>query len=117
MYSESVTDDDIPILRDRLIGWLINVASTNSSQMVIKKLCSTSVVFFLRFPENWKHCVRHVICSLCIGRVVPVEDLPKLPASDILLRKADNRSKITALWFSAILVEEVGKVDGKNIKK
>lgn len=48
---------------------------------------------------------------------MPVEDLAKLPSSDILLRKADSRSKITALWFSAILVEEVGKVDGKNVKK
>lgn len=117
MSSESVTEDDIPILRDRLIGWIVNVASTTSSQMVIKKLCSTSVVFFLRFPESWQNCIRHVICSLCLGRVVLAEDLPKLPSSDHLLRKANNRSKITALWFSAILVEEVGKVDGKNIKK
>lgn len=117
MGSESVTEEDVPILRDRLIGWLINVASTNSSQMVIKKLCSTSVVFFLRFPESWQNLIRHVVCSLCLGRVVPVEELERLPTSDLLLRKADSRSKITALWFTAILVEEVGKVDGKNVKK
>lgn len=117
MDSESVTEDDIPVLRDRLVSWLINVASTTSSQMVIKKLCSTSVVFFMRFPESWQNCIRHVICSLCLGHAVPIEDLAKLPSSDILLHKATHRSKITALWFSAILVEEVGKVDGKNIKK
>jgi hypothetical protein len=75
------------------------------------------VVFFLRFPEYWDCCIRQVVCSLCLGRVIPDAELPQIPSSDKVLKAADSGRKIPALWFSAILVEEVGKVDAKNIKK
>ncbi|KAL7267262.1 member of the karyopherin-beta, partial [Rhizina undulata] len=113
---ESVSEEDIPVLRDRLINWLVTLTYENPSQLVIKKLSATLVTFFIRFPQTWPDCMRHLICSLSVGRVVPQDKLEKLPPSDQLLRKTSVKGKITALWFSAILVEEVGKVDAKNIK-
>jgi len=115
--SGSLSPKDIPILRDRLIDWLVRFNSLGLAQLVIRKLCSTLVVFFIRFPDYWDDCIRHIICSLCSGRFVSAAELPQLPSSEKLLEVAEPRIKITALWFSAILVEEVGKVDSRNIKK
>lgn len=115
--SGSLSPKDIPILRDRLIDWLVRFSSLGLAQLVIRKLCSTLVVFFIRFPDYWDDCIRHIICSLCFGRFVSAAELPQLPPSEILLEVAEPRMKITALWFSAVLVEEVGKVDSRNVKK
>ncbi|KAG0637530.1 hypothetical protein HOY80DRAFT_262725 [Tuber brumale] len=113
--SASLSPKDIPILRDRLIDWLVRFNSLGLAQLVVRKLCSTLVVFFIRFPHYWDDCLRHIICSLCFGRFVSTAELPQLPPSGKLLKVAEPRMKITALWFSAILVEEVGKVDSRNL--
>lgn len=39
-----------------------------------------------------------------------------MPASSRLLSTMGPGAKLAALWFTTILVEEVGKVDTKNIK-
>jgi hypothetical protein len=104
------------VLRTRLISWLVKLVTEDSSPLVIKKLCSTLVVFFIRFPESWPDCVRHLTCCLFAGRAVSAAEALDMPPSSQLLKTMKPSAKLGALWFAAILVEEVGKVDTKNIK-
>ncbi|KAI5790106.1 hypothetical protein EDC01DRAFT_114272 [Geopyxis carbonaria] len=107
----SIPEDDIFILRDRLIAWLLKFVSNGSSQLVIRKLCSTLVVFFIRFPEAWPHLIRHIICCLYLGRVGTLVEFQALPKSREILQSVSSVGKLAALWFTTILVEEVGKID------
>ncbi|KAA8911147.1 armadillo-type protein [Sphaerosporella brunnea] len=113
---KSVSEDDVPVLCAKLIGWLVSLLNENSPPLVVKKLCSTLVVFFIRFADAWADCIRHLICCLAVGRAGPVEEFAEMPPSPRLLVSMKPNAKLAALWFTAILVEEVGKVDTKNIK-
>ena len=104
------------VLLDTLINWIVKAVAEGSTALVIKKLCSTLAVFFIRFPGKWTHCIRHLICCLCGHRVSP-DDIDSCPSTIKLLRKASSAQKIVALWFCAIFLEEVSKLDSKNIKK
>jgi hypothetical protein len=104
------------LLCTKLVGWLVRLINEDAPPLVVKKLCSTLVVFFIRFAEAWAGCIRHIICCLAAGRAGSVEEFTDMPPSAQLLASMKPNAKLAALWFSAILVEEVGKVDTKNIK-
>jgi len=110
---ESLLEDDVPVLRNRLIGWLVKLVNEGLPKLIAKKLCSTLAVFFIRFPESWTDCIRHLLCCLAAGHVKEFVDFPPLA---VLLRSVSPDAKLATLWFAAILVEEVGKIDTKNIK-
>jgi hypothetical protein len=110
---ESLSEGDIPVLRNRLIGWLVKLVNEGSPKLVVKKLCSTLAVFFVRFPESWIDCIRHILCCFAAGHVEEFVDFPPLT---VLLQSVNPDAKLATLWFAAILVEEVGKIDTKNIK-
>ena len=113
---ESLSEEYIPVLCTRLVGWLVRLVDEDASSLVVKKLCSTLVVFFIRFPESWPNCLRHLIYCLSVGQARSVTEIPDAPSPSRLLRTMKPGAKLAALWFAAILVEEVGKVDTKNIK-
>jgi hypothetical protein len=104
------------VLCTKLVGWLVRLINEDAPPLVVKKLCSTLVVFFIRFAEAWTDCIRHIVCCLAAGRAGPVEEFADMPPSAQLLASMKPSAKLAALWFTAILVEEVGKVDTKNIK-
>jgi len=104
------------VLCTRLIAWLVRIVNEGAPPLVVKKLCSTLVVFFVRFADSWANCVRHLICCLAAGRAAPESEFADMPASSRLLSTMGPGAKLAALWFTTILVEEVGKVDTKNIK-
>lgn len=79
--------------------------------MVTKKLCSTLVTFFLRPTVNWTKCVRHIICALNTSHEVHEEGLDDFgPTIDIIQTLSPAQLK-AALWFTSMLVEEVGKTE------
>lgn len=104
------------MLCTRLIGWLVRVVAEGAPPLVVKKLCSTLVVFFVRFADSWANCIQHLICCLAAGRAGFETEFVDMPASTHLLSTMEPGAKLAALWFATILVEEVGKVDTKNIK-
>lgn len=112
---ESVSEDDVPILCTRLVGWLVKLVEQDAPALVIKKICSTLVVFFIRFSGSWPNCIRHLVCCLAAGRAGRAEEFAGMPTSTHLLKQLDAQGKLALLWFTANLVEEVGKVDTKNI--
>ncbi|KAF8469007.1 hypothetical protein BDZ91DRAFT_81751 [Kalaharituber pfeilii] len=114
-FGLGLAEADVFVLLDTLIGWLIRLVSAGATTMVVKKLCSTLAVFFTRFPDKWTHCTRHLICCLCNHRTPP-DAIDSCPPTKELLEKATSIQKIVALWFSAIFLEEVSKIDTRNIK-
>lgn len=113
---KSISEDDATVLCRRLVDWLVKLVDQESAPMVIKKLCSTLVGFFIRFTEFWPHCIRHLVCCFATGRVRPAEEFAGAPLSSVLLRTIGPGAKQAVLWFAAILVEEVGKIDVRNIE-
>ncbi|CCX34609.1 armadillo-type protein [Pyronema domesticum] len=113
---ESLSEEDIPGLCQRLVGWLVKFVNEDTPPLAVKKLCSTLVVFFIRFSETWTECIRTLVCCLAAGRTCSEEEIKHMPPSAHLLQTMKPGAKLVTLWFSATLVEEIGKVDMKNIK-
>jgi hypothetical protein len=115
--SESLNVIDAEILLSRLIGWLIRCIDELAGPLVIRKLCSTLVVYFLHFSSSWTRCVQHIIYSLCTGESVPTAALGQAPSVSVLVRMLPVEKALAALWFSTALADEVGKTEANHIKQ
>lgn len=114
---ESLSPSDAKALLERLINSLIRCLNRDVGPIVIRKLCSTLVVYFLQFSSLWTRCVRHLIQSLSMGEATSTELLDQSPDTGVLVGRLSSTNALAALWFSAALAEEVGKTDGNNIKQ
>ena len=101
-------------LLQRLLTWLIQLVQVGDGPLVIKKLCSSLVAYFLRASTSWDRCLRHVICCLVVGRYYPHSHLEQLAPTVELLAQSNPLQLKTSLWFSTTLVEEVGKTNSNN---
>ncbi|TDZ25019.1 Importin beta-like protein [Colletotrichum orbiculare MAFF 240422] len=97
--------------RHNLVGWLIKSLTNGSSAMVIRKLCSALVTFFLYFPKQWELCIRHLCCSLCEGVPASQESVLSPVNFSGFLSDADPRKLHAAVWFCGTLVDEAAKVE------
>ena len=116
-FRESLEPDSAQSLLYRLVSWLIRLISQSEGPLVVRKICSTLVVFFLRFPSSWELCVRHLLCSLYKGDAVPLTSIDQYPATPALVRALNKSQAVAALWFISTLVEDVGKTDSNNIRQ
>lgn len=85
--------------------------------MVIRKLCSTLVVYFLQFSATWTLPVKHLVLCLCADQFVPTADVKNAPELQQLVSQLSPQKVSAALWFTTTLAEEVSKTDGNNIKQ
>jgi hypothetical protein len=113
---ESLSPLDAKALLDQLIDWLIRHADPMIGPLVVRKLCSTLVVYFLHFSSLWPNCVKHLIQSMCIGKAIPVESLDRTPDIMVLVERLTPQKASAVLWFCTALAEEVGKTDANHIK-
>lgn len=84
---------------------------------MLRKLCSTLVAYFLRFPLLWERCVRHLVSSFYRGDLASLETLDQLAPTAELVTRLEQRQTVTLLWFCSTLVEDVGKVDSKSMEQ
>jgi hypothetical protein len=115
--SESLSAVDAEILLNCLIGWLVRCLDEHASPLVIRKLCSALVVYFLHFSSSWTRCVQHIIYSLCTSESIPARAHEQAPSISVLVRKLPAGKALAALWFSTTLADEVGKTDANHIKQ
>jgi hypothetical protein len=113
---ESLSLLDAKALLNQLINWLIRHADPMTGQLVVRKLCSTLVVYFLHFSSLWPNCIKHLIHSLCIGEAAPLESLDRTSDITVLVERLTSQKASAALWFSTALAEEVGKTDANHIR-
>jgi hypothetical protein len=85
--------------------------------LVVRKLCSALVAYFLQFSTSWTNCVKHLICCLYSDKAVPYSALDEAPDVAVLLQTLSNPKAVAIFWFAATLVEEVGKTDSNSMKQ
>ena len=112
-----MSENDAQALLQNLLGWLIRCLDSGEGALVVRKLCSTLVAYFLQFSVSWSRCVKHVMYCLCVGQPTPYEALDEAPESTLLIRNISNEKAVVIFWFAATLVEEVGKTDSNSMKQ
>ncbi|PQE11950.1 importin 13 protein [Rutstroemia sp. NJR-2017a BVV2] len=115
--SQSLNEEDAQTVLQRIIGWLIRSLSSGSGPLVIRKLCTTLVTYFLHFSSSWARCIPHLIYCLCLGEAVPYRKLEDAPSTAVLSQNLTDDKSLAVLWFAATLVEEVGKTDRNSMKQ
>ncbi|TVY44332.1 Importin beta-like protein [Lachnellula occidentalis] len=116
--AQSLGDEDVRALLQTLVGWLVRCVENAEGPLVMRKLCSTLVSYFLQFSMSWKRCVKHLMYCLCTKRAVPYDDaLSESPDIAVLAAELSNETAIAIFWFASSLVEEVGKTDSSLMKQ
>lgn len=113
--SSTLAEDDAKQLLQSLIGWFVRSLADGSGAIVIRKLASALVTFFIQFPHLWPGCVRHLLYCLDLGRAVPRDESKNAPTSN-LLSSLNESSFLAAIWFITVLVEDVAKTEMKSQK-
>ncbi|KAH6671633.1 armadillo-type protein [Plectosphaerella plurivora] len=110
--SESLQEGDALELLANLLSWLRASLVNGAGPMVVRKLTSALVTFFLHFPSLWRHCVRDLCAALSCSDATgqPISGSTGLESLDLL----DKHRLRVVLWFSSALVEEVGKIDSNT---
>lgn len=106
-----------PLLH-RLLHWLTLRVNAGEGPLVIKKICTSLVAYFLHPTVMWNRCLLHLVCCLHQGDAVDYEQLMSSHDQDAT-QVIPNLSKgqlLTALWFAVTLVEEVGKTNYASIQ-
>jgi len=111
-----LSEDDSKELLLNLIQWFVRSLGDGSGPLVIRKLCSALVTYFIHFSQLWSNCVHHLVYCLDIGRAVAIDDAKDAsPAPDIIAGLDESKLQ-AALWFAASFVEETGKTDMNSPK-
>lgn len=114
---KSLSDDDAEALLQTLIGWLIRRLENGEGALVVRKLCSTLVAYFLQFSIAWNKCVKHLMYCLCSGQAIRYGELDDSPNTMILVQRLAPEQAVVIFWFASNLVEEVGKTDSNSMKQ
>ena len=110
-------DEGAALLLDRLLLWLIRLVQAGEGPLVIRKLCTALVAYFLRPEASWKHCIRHIACCFAAGDVSSGHILSQSTPMATVIEGLNQAQLVTTMWFAAGLVEEVGKTDSSSIQK
>ncbi|CAJ2505947.1 Uu.00g000770.m01.CDS01 [Anthostomella pinea] len=116
LNTERLPDDDARSVLQTLITWLINSLQDGSGPVVVRKLCSALVTYFIHYSHTWVKCVRHIIHCLDLNASVPVDDVRDVAPIEHLVQALEPRKFLAASWFAAALAEETEKVDTKSTK-
>lgn len=114
--SSDLAEGDASQLLQSLTGWFVRSLTEKSGAVVIRKLASALVTFFIQFSHLWPGCVRHLLYCLDIGHVVARDESENAPTSD-LISSLSETSLLGAIWFITVLVEEVARTEMKSQKR
>ncbi|KAI0115812.1 armadillo-type protein [Nemania sp. FL0031] len=114
LNTESLSDDDALSVLRNLITWLINSLGDGSGPIVIRKLCSALVAYYIHYSHTWSKCIRHLIHSLDHNAVVPIEEGAGSLPLERVIPELSTQKFMAASWFAAALAEEIEKVDTKS---
>lgn len=85
--------------------------------LVVRKLCSTLVAYFIQFSTSWSNCVKHIMYCMCVNEALPYDQLSAAPETSLLIQNVSNEKAVAIFWFAATLVDEIGKMDSNNMKQ
>ena len=114
---KSLDESEASQVLSQILSWIVVCVQRGSTQMVVRKLCSTLVVYFLQFSAFWSLPVKHLVLCLCADQFVATTDVQDAPEVLQLISQLSPQKLSATLWFTTILAEEVSKTDGNNIKQ
>ncbi|KAI2642789.1 armadillo-type protein [Xylaria nigripes] len=116
LNTEKLPDDDALSVLQNLITWLVRSLSDGSGPIVIRKLCSALVTYYIHYSHTWFRSVRHLLDCLDRNAAVSIQELDdNLPVEQVI-RRLDSQKFLAATWFAASLAEETEKVDTRSAK-
>jgi len=89
----------------------------NVGVVVIRKLCSTLVTYFLYFSVEWTECIKHLMYCLCTNQGVQYDLLKDAPDVSVLVQSLSHQRAFAVLCFAAGLADEIGKIDLNSLKQ
>ena len=113
---DTLSDEDAAVLLNTLIQWLIQLSITAAPKIIIKKLCSALVSYYLRPSGLWKQCTRHLVLCLNEGQVVTVQSMGTSPPTSSVVPNLSLNSVLALLWFTRSLAEEVGRAFSSSLQ-
>ncbi|RYC56842.1 hypothetical protein CHU98_g9366 [Xylaria longipes] len=116
LNTERLSDDDALSVLQNLITWLVHSLSNESGPMVIRKLCSALVAYYIHYSHTWPKCIRHLIHSLDRNAALPIEQVEGSLPLEQVIRELDAQKFLAASWFATALADETAKVDTKATK-
>ena len=108
---ETLDSDGAESLLMRLLTRIIELVSKNESAMIVRKLCSALVTFFLRPVANWTKCIHHLACCFYKGEAVTQDTVSQFPEISLLISSLAPSRFLTMLWFTTSLSEEAQKTE------
>lgn len=113
---ETLSLDEASSVLEKLLSWLVRLANCMEKPFITKKICAALAAYFLRSNVFWTHCVRHLLCCFSVGGVVPSHAISEhVPTAELVLSLGPYQLK-TALWFSTILIEEIGQTSVTSLQ-
>ena len=114
----SLSEDDLQQLQATLLNWTVQLASRGESILVLRKLCSVLVGFFMLAKVDWRLCIRHIIVCFRHGQVFDTETAVTMypsahPLAD-LLESLSIKQKDFVLAFTTSLTEDAARVEHGN---
>ncbi|KAI0400949.1 armadillo-type protein [Xylaria palmicola] len=116
LNTERLSDDDALSVLQNLITWLVHSLSDGSGPIVIRKLCSALVAYYIHYSHTWSKCIRHLVHCLDRNAAVAIEEAGGSFPLEQVIRELDTQKFLVASWFAAALAEETEKVDTKSAK-
>ncbi|KAF2965766.1 hypothetical protein GQX73_g7790 [Xylaria multiplex] len=116
LNTERLSDDDALSVLQNLITWLVHSLSDGSGPIVIRKLCSALVTYYIHYSHTWSKCIRHLLYSLGRNAAMPIEEVGDTLPLEQIIRELSTQKFLAASWFAATLAEETEKVDSKSTK-
>ncbi|KAI1638832.1 armadillo-type protein [Biscogniauxia mediterranea] len=116
LNTASLSDKDALSVLQNLIAWLINSLGDGSGPIVVRKLCSALVTYFIHYSHTWDRCVRHLLYCLHLNASVPIEDVGDSTPIENIVQALNTPKYFAASWFCTALAEDTEKVDTKSTK-
>ncbi|KAI0013939.1 armadillo-type protein [Xylariaceae sp. FL0662B] len=116
LNTESLPDEDALSVLQNLISWLINSLEDGSGAIVVRKLCSALVTYFIHYSHTWTRCIFHLLHCLDLNSSAPQENLDGSSPAEHIVRTLPLQKFLAATWFTTTLAEEVEKIDLKSAR-
>lgn len=111
-----MSEGDAQSLLLTLINSLNQSIENGEESLVIRKLCSALVAYFLQFSSSWSNCVKHLIFCFCSNNALPCSAMNESLDTSTLIEMISDRKAETVFWFATMLVEDVSKMDSNSMK-
>jgi len=113
---DQLSAEDSLILLDKLLVILVQLMQQGEGALILTKLCSTLVTFFLLPSAPWRKCLRHLMCCFSKGRTFPEHVELSAASTSQLVTLLEEKHLLVTLLFMQLMAEDVAKVDHSNQK-